>query len=477
MENPNLPKVVLIGRPNVGKSTLFNRLIRSNRAITHDRPGVTRDRMEGRVAPHSARPFILVDCGGLTLSGAGKVAQGPRESQGFEEHILRQAEAAIQEATLVCFVVDGRDGLTPFDEFLADYLRKHTCPVLLVINKIDGYEREDLLLADFYGLGFDLAAVSAEHGHNLRGLLEEIQSRLPKPIEAQPEEVIPGDAKPAPLKLCLLGRPNAGKSSIVNAFLGMERMIVSEAAGTTRDSVDVPFSRNGRQYVFVDTAGVRRKAKITDIVEKYSVNSSIKSTTKADVTFLVIDASDGVAIQDKRLAELLDERKTPFIIVLNKIDLLPKSERAGYLKEFTLHMSFCPHIPIVPVSAVTGAGLDKLLPLADEISRECEVRIPTGQLNRAMEQALAKHQAPVVRRVRPKIFYLTQAESTPPTFVIFVNDAERVAESYVRYLEKSLRKTLGIKHAPMRVNLRSSHTKNKGQKVKRNLDVEPDRAY
>lgn len=461
MNTQNLPKVVLIGRPNVGKSTLFNRLIRSNRAITHDRPGVTRDRMEGWVALNSAAPFMLVDSGGITLEGAGKVAQGPLENQGFEEHILRQARAALQEAALICFVVDGRDGLTSFDEFLAQYLRQYDLPVLLVVNKVDGHEREDLLLADFHGLGFDLVAVSAEHGHNLRALLEDIQSRLPKAAVDAPGDDAKDGISPDVLKLCLLGRPNAGKSSIVNAFVGMERMIVSEAAGTTRDSVDVPFNLKGRQYVFVDTAGVRRRAKITDIVEKYSVNSSIKSTTKADITFLIVDASDGVSLQDKRLAELLDERKIPFAIVLNKIDLLPKPALAAYLKEFALQMGFCPHIPIVPVSAATKFGLAKLLPLAEEIMRECVLRIPTGKLNRAMELALAKYQAPVVRRVRPKIFYLTQAESSPPTFVIFVNDADRVAESYVRYLEKSLRKTLGIKHAPMRVNLRSSHAKSK----------------
>ena len=260
-----------------------------------------------------------------------------------------------------------------------------------------------------------------------------------------------------PLKLCLLGRPNAGKSSLVNAFLGEERMIVSDVAGTTRDSVDLPVRRKGRDYIFVDTAGVRRRSRLTDTVERFSVNSSLKSTTKAHVTLLALDAAEPLTAQDKRLVELLDERKTPFMVVLTKIDLVPAGRRAALKRRFAEELSFCSHVPMLTASARTGEGLQALLNMADRIRSECSVRVGTGQLNRAMEEALARHQAPVVRRVRPKFFYLTQAESEPPTFVFFVNDADRVAESYVRYLEKSLRRIFGIEHAPMRVHLRSSH--------------------
>lgn len=477
-----MPKVVLLGRPNVGKSTLFNRLIRSNRAITHDRPGVTRDRMEGVVRSRTERPFTLVDTGGVTLDGHHAVAEGPEGIRGFEAAILRQAEAALAEADVVCLVVDARDGLTPFDDHLASHLRRFGKLVLVVVNKVDGAEREDELLAEFHGLGFPLLAVSAEHGYNIRALEEEMRERLPEAPEeedgAEREEAPEDDdeggsrvesAAPAgklrrprpegPLKLCLLGRPNAGKSSLVNAFLGEERMIVSEVAGTTRDSVDIPVTRKGREYIFVDTAGVRRRARITDTVERFSVNSSLKSTTKAHVTLLALDATEPLTAQDKRLVELLDERKTPFLVVLTKIDLVPAGKRAALKRNFAEELSFCSHVPILTASARTGDGLQALLNMADRIRSECSVRVGTGQLNRAMEETLARHQAPVVRRVRPKFFYLTQAESEPPTFVFFVNDADRVADSYARYLEKSLRRLFGIEHAPMRVHLRSSHSK------------------
>lgn len=474
-----LPKVILMGRPNVGKSTLFNRLIRSKRAITHDRPGVTRDRMEGMVRSGDEASFILVDTGGVTMDGHESAVEGPRGLRGFEEDILRQAKEAVSEGAVICLVVDGRDGLTPFDEHLAAHLRRAGKPVLVVVNKVDGMEREDMMLAEFHALGFPLLAVSAEHGHNIRGLEEEIRALLPARAmedggwEAQEDAAgkdgLPDEGEEAvlpdggPLRLCLLGRPNAGKSSLVNAFLGRERMIVSDEAGTTRDSVDVPLERKGKTYIFVDTAGVRRRSRITDTVERFSVNSSLKSTTKAHVTMLVIDATGGLTAQDKRLVELLDERKTPFLIVLNKMDLVPVKARAALKRQFAEELSFCSHVPVMPASARKGEGLAALLTMAERIHEECAVRVPTGRLNRAMDEVLAKHQAPVVRRVRPKFFYLTQAESRPPTFVFFVNDAERVAESYARYLEKSLRKLFGIEHAPMRVHLRSSHGR-KGEK-------------
>ncbi len=576
---------MLLGRPNVGKSTLFNRLIRSNRAITHDRAGITRDRMEGTVRNRFHRPFMIVDTGGITLDNHAAVAEGPAGLRGFEAEILRQAEEALAEACGVCLVVDARDGLTPFDEHLASYLRRLGKPLLLVVNKVDGMEREDILCAEFHILGFPMVAVSGEHGNQIRYLESLMVDMLPeipdddeeeimsvilddsedseinakrnkkakirvKKAKADKYELLQADAyiqeglaaknnidndgldedgldeadfdadsedclvdfdeipaadaeelaladselgedefeagrelldidfvedlsvdietpiiekpkkKKGPLKICLLGRPNAGKSSILNAFVGKERMIVSELAGTTRDSVDVPLLWQGSTYIFVDTAGVRRRTKISDTVERFSVNSSLKSTSKADVTFLVIDALQGLTAQDKRLIELLDERKTPFLIILNKMDLVPPAARKTLQKQFSDSLAFCQHVPVMQTSAVNRYGLKMLLPKAEQIKAECYVRVGTGQLNRAMESVLTKHQPPVVRRVRPKFYYLTQAESEPPTFVFFVNDAERVGDSYVRYLEKSLRRLFAIEHAPMRVHLRSSHTKN-----------------
>lgn len=487
----HLPKIALVGRPNVGKSTLFNRLIRANRAITHDRPGVTRDRMEGQVRSRGKRTFAIVDTGGITLDAHAAVAEGPEGIRGFEAEILRQAEAAMAEAEGICLVVDGRDGLTPFDEHLAAHVRRAGKPVLVVVNKVDGVEREDEMLAEFHSLGFPLLPVSAAHGHNVRALADEMRDMLPETDEDDADgagepaddagddfEVSVGEGEnaeaggetaeaekkgpaydPTHLRLAMLGRPNAGKSSLVNALTGQQRMIVSDVAGTTRDSVDVSFESGDRTITFVDTAGVRRRSRITDSVERFSVNASLKSTTKAHVTLLVLDALQGVTQQDKRLVDLLDERKTPFMVLVNKIDLVPRKLMPDLEASFKGMLEFCSHVPLLYVSAKSGKGLAPVLSMAERIRAECHVRVGTGQLNRAMEEVLTRHQPPVVRRLRPKFFYLTQAETNPPTFVFFVNDADRIQTPYARYVEKALRKMFRIEHAPMRVRFRSSHKK------------------
>ena len=543
-------KVALLGRPNVGKSTLFNRLIRSNRAITHDRPGITRDRMEGIVQGRgpgaSDQPFTLIDTGGVTIESGNKVTQGPEGLRGFEEDILNQAVDAVAESAVLCLVVDARDGLTPLDRHLAEFVRKQGKPLLLVVNKVDGPEKAEILMAEFHELGMEMLPCSASHGFNVRELearirefLEEkkeaVELELPESMQgatrrqkkrllaameaeqekaaeaameaAEPEavqeedgegygeialdylaplaapdsaeysfekEALAAAAKLAPLempfytadgplRLALLGRPNAGKSSLVNALSGQDRMIVSGIAGTTRDSVDVTTEIGGESCIFVDTAGVRRRSKITDVVERYSVNSSLKSTTKAHVTLLVLDGEEGLTQQDKRLIDLLNERKTPFMVLVNKSDLIPTRNRKEAEANYKNALSFCRHVPLLFISALKRRGLKQIVPLARAIRGECSVRIPTGQLNRAMNTVLDAHQPPVVKRVRAKFFYLTQAESSPPTFVFFVNNEEKVLASYARYLERSLRRLFAIKHAPMRVHFRSSHKK-KGQK-------------
>lgn len=452
-----LPVIVLAGRPNVGKSTLFNRLIKSNRAITHDRPGVTRDRLEGIARRPGKRPFMVVDTGGITLDAHDAPVEGPDGIRGFEADILAQTDAALASAQAVAFVVDGRAGLLPLDEHLAEHIRRKNLPTLCVVNKVDGAEKEDLQLAEFHALGFPLLAVSAEHGYNINALYEDLTAMLPETdvnwVEQLPE-------KPR-LRLAMLGRPNAGKSSLINAMAGEERMIVSDAAGTTRDSVDTRFDIDGNIYEFVDTAGIRRRARITDEVERFSVNSAIKTTTKADVTLLVLDGTEEISAQDKRLMNLLGERKTPFMILINKADLLPRDKLTKIKNEMAESLSSWSYVPVLMVSAKTGLNLKKILPAAEKIHRECQIRVGTGQLNRAMEEALSRHQPPVVNRSRAKFFYLTQAESEPPTFVFFVSDADRVPDSYARYLEKALRKIFGISSAPMRLRFRSSHKKNK----------------
>lgn len=445
-----ISQIVLVGRPNVGKSTLFNRLIRSNRAITHDRAGITRDRLEGTVR-HEGRTFGLIDTGGIHMDAHAALLDGPQGIRGFEAQILEQTESAVREAAGIAFVVDGRAGLLPLDEHLLAHMRRMGIPMLLVVNKVDGAEREAALTAEFHAAGLPLLAVSGEHGYNIRALADALADMLP-PADAARES-----AAPPGLRLALLGRPNVGKSSLINTLCGQARMIVSEHAGTTRDSVDVRIEKNGVLYTFVDTAGVRRPSRVTDAVEAFSVNSSLKSTTKAQVTLFVLDAVEGLTQQDKRLLDLLHERKTPFLVLINKMD--QADNQAGVKKAFREALDFCRHVPLLFISALSGQGVEKILPAARRVDKECAVRIGTGVLNRAMEEVLGKHQPPVVRRRRAKFFYLTQAESNPPTFVFFVSDAERVPESYARYLEKSLRSLFGIAHAPMRVHFRSSHKK------------------
>lgn len=478
-----LPKVALLGRPNVGKSTLFNRLIRSNRAITHDMPGVTRDRMEGLVRQKGYAPFAVIDTGGITMDSHAAAVDGPAGIRGFEEEILRQAKLAVKEAAVLCLVVDAKEGLHPFDSHLADYLRRAGRPLFVAVNKVDGAEKAEYLMAEFHALGLPLAPVSAEHGYNIPGLLDEMYDRIPEefkteldgeesaefedsPENGEAEAIVDAAdseaSKPddydenAPLRFAMLGRPNVGKSSLVNAFAGEDRMIVSAVAGTTRDSVDVAVERDGVTNVFVDSAGVRRRSKITDSVERFSVNSAIKTSTKAHITLLVLDGQEGLTQQDKRLLELLDERKLPFMVLVNKADLIDPKELPKVEKTYREALAYCPHVPLLFVSAQSRRGLKNIMPLAREIMKESRIRVGTGQLNRILDMLLQKRQPPLIKSRRGKIYYMTQAETSPPTFVFFVSDVERMPDSYARYLERDLRKMLGIKHAPVRVRFRPS---------------------
>ncbi|GHV53111.1 GTPase Der [Deltaproteobacteria bacterium] len=463
------PKIALVGRPNVGKSTLFNRLIRSKRAITHDMPGITRDRMEGTVRG-KGKCFILIDTGGVTLDAHSAPTEGPAALKGFEEEILRQTQIAISEAAFLVLVVDARDGLSPFDEHLGAAVRRSGKPAMVAVNKVDGPENADAALTEFYSLGLPLLPVSAEHGFNVRALEEEMrdflfrneddplrddEENLPLTEENTPDE----DGANGPLRLAFIGRPNAGKSSLVNKLAGSARMIVSDLAGTTRDSVDVCVEIDGVPITFVDTAGIRRPARVVETVERYSANSSIKSTTKAHVTFLVVDGPDGLTQQDKRLIELCRNRMIPFAILINKSDLMNAGEQKTAARDYQEALVFCSHVPLLFISAAKGTNLQKIIPLARRIRRECAARVSTGELNRAFEAILATHQPPMLKGARAKFYYMTQAETRPPTFVFFVNNEERISPSYARYVERSLRKTFGITHAPLRVHFRSTHSR------------------
>lgn len=441
-----LPLIAIVGRPNVGKSTLFNRLVRARKALTHDQPGVTRDRIEAE-ADLDGRRVVVIDTGGMDAAAA---------EGSLDREVVIQADVAVTMAHVVLFVVDGREGLTGLDEEVAEKLRRSGKPVFLAVNKIDGEELESRLLSDFHALGFPLAPVSSAHGHGMSDLIEGLVERLPAAPE--PADETP-DTPERPLRLAMLGRPNAGKSSLVNALLGEQRVIVSEIAGTTRDCVDVTFERGGRRYTILDTAGVRRRARIDDGLERYSASRALSTAKRADVTVLVIDGPEGVAMQDKKLLSYLDKEKIPFMVAVNKIDLLDKAGQAALKLDVKEELRMVSHAPVLYVSALRGAGVKRMLSLAVEIMAECALRVGTGELNRVMRDVLDRHQAPMVGGRRAKFYYLTQSAEPPPTFVFFVNDAERVKPSYARYLENRLRAMFNLKMAPLKLYFRSSHEK------------------
>ncbi|EFL50271.1 ribosome-associated GTPase EngA [Solidesulfovibrio fructosivorans JJ]] len=437
------PIVAIVGRPNVGKSTLFNRLAKRPKAITHDRPGVTRDRLEATVELGD-RIVTLIDTGGMDFDAP----------EGLERQIVVQAEIALTMADVVLFLVDGKAGRTAMDDEMAERLRRAGKPVIVAVNKVDGSERIPALTGDFHAWGFPILPLSAAHGHGLQDLAETLAKALPEK-ETPGEEALP--APEAGIRLAVLGRPNAGKSSLVNELLGQERLIVSDVAGTTRDAVDVALVKNGRRYVFVDTAGVRKRTRITDGLERYSVGKALGSAKRANVAVVVIDATGGVGVQDKRLISYLDKERTPFLIAVNKIDLVPQKDMIALRKDIQDELRMCGHVPVLYISAAQRKGIGKVLPMAEEIWKECQIRVGTGALNRAMREVLDKHQPPLVNGRRAKFYYLTQASDPPPTFVFFVSDTERVRDSYMRYLENGLRKLFGISMAPVKVVCRASH--------------------
>jgi len=400
--------------------------------------------------------FDLIDTGGMVLESEAT----PELSKDFEDEIFDQAQEAINEANAIIFVVDGKEGLTPLDEQASEFVRRSGKPVIMLVNKVDGGEFAAQATSEFHSIGLELLPVSAAHGYNLH----EVRDRVRKFVVDLdfPEEEDDGIERG--LRLTMLGRPNAGKSSIINAIIGKDRLIVSDVAGTTRDSIDVTFEKKNKRYTFVDTAGVRKRANIQDHLEKISVIRALKNSKRSDITILTIDITLGVGRQDKRLIEFLAKDKIPFIIVVNKADLVPKKETTQALEAFRQELRIIPHVPIVMTSAQKGVGIGKLLPMAEAMSKECEIRIGTGILNRSLASVLERQQPPVVKRRRAKFFYVTQADEAVPTFVFFCNDHTLVKTSYARYLENQFRKMLGIKSAPVNIVFRSSHDKKEWEK-------------
>lgn len=431
-----LPLVAVVGRPNVGKSTLFNRLARRRLAIVHDEPGVTRDRHYVDTSAFG-RDYTLIDTGGFD----------PDSDDPMKSGIARHVEAAIKEADVVVFVSDAVVPLTGADRLAIRLLRKADKPVLYAANKADS-PKLDADAFELYRLGVEkVYPVSALHGRGIG----ELESAL---VAALPDKEASGDTEGTIPRIAIAGKPNAGKSSLMNRILGEDRMLVDAMPGTTRDAIDALVERNGKRYVFVDTAGVRRKGKVTkasDVVESASVAASIGAMERSSVVVLVCDAKEGVAEQDAKILGLANDRGRGMIIALNKIDLLSKAELAKAEEDARDKISFAPFVPVVEVSAKTGRGLGALFSAVDRVGTAFHARIPTGELNRFFEQVLETRPPPTSGGRAPRLYYITQAETSPPLFVVIASSPESVHFSYQRFVVNQLRKHFGFEGVPLRV--------------------------
>ncbi|HST31458.1 MAG TPA: ribosome biogenesis GTPase Der [Chthoniobacterales bacterium] len=455
-----LPSVAIIGRPNVGKSALFNRLVRRKIAIVHDQPGITRDRISA-ICERGDPPFKVWDTGGIF--GAGETE--------LTNHVRRSVDEALRESDLLLFVVDAKDGLTPIDEDLARMLRRSKKPILLVVNKID-HDKHEALAADFDSLGFDKdVSISAEHNRGIGELLDNISQLLPEAIGLKPDVGNQtSEASSEPNSIAIIGRPNVGKSSLINAIVQSERAIVSELPGTTRDSVDIIYERDGQQFRFIDTAGMRRRGRLSSSVEVFSVMRAEKSIQRADLCVLIVDLTHGVTAQDKRIGGLIQEAGKGALVVLNKWDLV-KPKRGGRQTIFELadeareRIFFLDYAPVVIASARTGENVERLFGMIDRIDRGSKARIGTGVLNRLLRTAFAASPPPMVKGKRLKLLYAAQASGLktekikPPEFVLFVNDARLLARTYGRYLEAQIRKHTPYPGLPIILTLRARRQK------------------
>lgn len=429
------PLIAIVGRPNVGKSTLFNRIAGGQIAIVEDTPGVTRDRIYAD-CEWCGRAFTLIDTGGLELKSEDEMWM----------HIRAQVEIAVEASDAIVYVVDGKTGLTLDDEAIAAYLRKAKVPVILAVNKIDNNELHEAY--GFYSLGFgEPYAVSAAQGKGIGELLDAVTDAVPAVAPEEDEDVI---------KIAIVGKPNAGKSSIVNRLLGYERVIVSDVAGTTRDAIDTPITVGGDNYVLIDTAGIRRKKSVGDGLERYSVLRSLLAVRRADVAVIVLDSAEGVTEQDVKIAGYVDAQGKPSVVVMNKWDLVAKDTHTIEKYEKKLHedLKFMDYFKSVYVSAMTGKRADAILPACRKVLANSRRRIATGLLNEVLADATRISEPPSKLGRRLKLLYITEASVAPPTFVLKVNDPDLMHFSYKRYLENALRRSFDFSGTPIRMLVR-----------------------
>ena len=425
----NLPIVALVGRPNVGKSTLFNRITKSRKALVDPTPGVTRDRHYERVVWEN-KAFILVDTGGID--------DNPEDA--MVQHIRAQAMMAIDEADIVLFLMDGKQGLTPADWEVVDILRRTRKPVFHLINKIDGPEVETELLAQFYELGIDrLWSVSAEHSYGFRTLMDGL-------CDAITSDETDIELPEGTVKVAFFGRPNVGKSSLINTILGEDRMVVSEISGTTRDSVDTMVTHGNYSYLFIDTAGIRRKGKTTEKLEKFSILKSLAAMARCDIAVVLIDADEGITEQDTKVIGYVLEEGRGLIVLVNKWDLLQndKKRQDAVMMEVGRALPFIGYAPILNVSALTGYGIKRLFPVIGSVYRQYTASFPTSALNRLLREAVELHSPPIYKNKRLKFYYTSQVGTCPPKFVVMTNSYKGVHFSYERYLTNRFREGLGL---------------------------------
>ncbi|WP_215141502.1 ribosome biogenesis GTPase Der [Exiguobacterium qingdaonense] len=434
-----IPAVAIVGRPNIGKSTIFNRIIGDRVSIVDDKPGVTRDRIYG-TGEWLNRKFHLIDTGGIEVGDEPLLVQ-----------MRHQAELAIDEADVIVFMVNGREGITAADEEVANLLFRSNKPIVLAVNKVDNFEMRDLMY-EFYSLGFgDPFPISGTHGLGLGDLLDQVFELAPEKDEYEYNEDV--------IQFSLIGRPNVGKSSLTNSILGEDRVIVSNIAGTTRDAIDTPFTRDGQEYVIIDTAGMRKRGKVYESTERYSVMRAQKAIERSNVVLVVLDGEEGIIEQDKRVAGLAHEAGKAIVIVVNKWDAVEKDDKTMKKMEEKIRQEFLflDYAPIVFLSALTSKRLQTLLPVIKQVAETHRRRISTSVLNDVIVDAVAMNPTPTDKGQRLKINYATQVAIEPPTFVLFVNDPELLHFSYKRYLDNQIRKAFDFTGTPIHIVARQKN--------------------